>query len=387
MRTCCLNDISALQSYAEVWNRMAAGVPFRSWEWLSTWWRHYGPSAGLSAGLSAGRADRTRQLQVLCVLDEAGVPAGFAPFYSEDSAASGRVLRLLGDGEVCSEYLGVLAVAGREEAVALAIADHLADRFHVPRSSPDRWDLLLLEAVADDDPVLRPMLAQLRQLGGAVHCRPGPGCWRIELPGSWEEMCARLSKNQRRQVRRLLQANERRGVVLHKVERLSELPEAFEHLIDLHQRRWQARGRSGCFASDRFLAFHRDVTPQLLRAGQLQLLWLEAEGTPLAAEYQMAGAGTIYLYQAGLDPDRLKWEPGHLATARVLQLAIAQGCRRFDFLRGNEPYKAQWQAEFHGNTSVRVIAPRVVARARHQAWLAVRTAKDWVRRGLKPHNP
>ncbi len=379
MRTCCLNDISALQSYTEVWNRMAAGVPFRSWEWLSTWWRHYGPSAGWD--------DRTRRLQMLCVLDESGIPAGFAPFYSEDSAAAGRVLRLLGDGEVCSEYLGVLAAAGREEAVALAIADHLADRFHAVRSSPDRWDMILLEAVNANDPVLRPMLEQLRQLGGAVHCRPGPGCWRIELPGSWEEMYARLSKNHRRQVRRLLQANERRGVALHKVEHLSELPDAFGHLIDLHQRRWQVRGRSGCFASDRFLAFHGDVTPQLLRAGQLRLLWLEAEGTPLAAEYQLAGVGTIYLYQAGLDPDRLDWEPGHLATARVLQHAITQGCRRFDFLRGNEPYKAQWQAEFHGNATVRVIAPRVAARARHQAWLTVRTAKDWARRSLKLHNP
>ncbi|MDZ7615781.1 MAG: GNAT family N-acetyltransferase, partial [Patescibacteria group bacterium] len=120
--------------------------------------------------------------------------------------------------------------------------------------------------------------------------------------------------------------------------------------------------------------------------GQLRLLWLEAEGKPLAAEYQLAGAGTLYVYQAGLDPDRLDWEPGHLATARVLQRAIAEGCRRVDFLRGNEPYKAQWRAEFHENASVRVVAPRAGARVRHHAWLAVRTAKDWARRLKAPHS-
>lgn len=379
MRIHCHTDISTLQPYAEAWNRMADGMPFRSWEWLSTWWRHYGPLAE--------RGRRARRLQVLCVSDEAGQPAGFAPFYNEESATAGRTLRLLGDGEVCSEYLGVLAAAGREEAVAFAVAEYLADRFHTARSSLERWDLVLLEAVDAGDPILRPMLGYLAQRGAAVHCRPGPGCWRIELPGSWDKLVAGLSTNQRKQFRRVLRRAEKRGTMFHRVERLSELPKAFEHLVELHQRRWQSQGQPGCFASDPFLAFHRDVTPQLLRAGQLQMVWIETDGKPLAVEYQLAGDGSVYVYQAGVDPDRLAWEPGHVATARVIQLAIDQGFRRFDFLRGNEHYKTQWQAEFHGNTTVRVVAPRPGARIRHHAWLAVRTAKDWARRGLKLHNP
>ncbi len=375
MRIQCFHDIAALEPYAEAWNRLAAGVPFRSWEWLSTWWRHYGPSDG------AG--DRRRRLWVPGVFDEAGALLGAAPCYAEQSAAAGRVLRLLGDVEVCSEYLGVLAAPGREEAVASAIAEYLADRFHAPRSSPEQWDLMTLEAVDTADPVLQPLLRQLGQMGAGVHLRPGPGCWRRDLPASWEGLVAGLSKNQRKQFRRALRRAEQRGVVLRRVECLSDLAPAFEHLVDLHQRRWQSQGEPGCFASDRFLAFHCDAMPQMLRAGQLQLLWFEADGKPLAAEYQLAGAGTVYLYQAGVDPDRLAWEPGHVATAHILQVAIDQGFRRFDFLRGDEPYKRLWHAEFHRNTTVRVVAPRAAARARHHAWLAVRTAKDWARRGLE----
>ncbi len=374
MRTQCFHDLSALEPYAEAWNRLAAGVPFRSWEWLSTWWRYYGPSGG---------AGPRRQLWVLGVFDEAGALLGAAPYYVEQSAAAGRVLRLLGDGEVCSEYLGALAAPGREEAVALAVAEYLADRFHAPRSSPERWDLMMLEAVDADDPVLRPLLGHLGHRGAGVHHRPGPGCWRRDLPASWEDLVAALSKNQRKQFRRVLRLADKRGVLMHKVECVSDLAEAFEHLVDLHQRRWQSQSEPGCFASDRFLAFHRDVMPQLLRAGQLQVVWFEAEGKALAAEYQLAGGGTMHVYQAGVDPDRIAWEPGHVATASILQLAIDQGFRRFDFLRGDEPYKRQWHAEFHCNTTVRVVAPRAAARARHQAWLAVRTAKDWARRGLE----
>ncbi len=379
MRTQCFDDIAALEPYAEAWNRLAGGIPFRSWEWLATWWRHYGPAGG------AG--DRKRRLHVLGVFDQSGALAGLAPLYAETSTAAGRMLRLLGDGEVCSEYLGMLSAPGREEAVAAAIAEYLADRFHAARSSPERWDLVLLEAIDAGDPVLHPMLGYLAQRGAAVHCRPGPGCWRLELPDSWDDFIAGRSKNQRKQFRRVLRRAEKRETVLHQVECLSELTRAFEHLVDLHQRRWQSRGQPGCFASDRFLAFHRDVAAQMLRAGQLRMIWLEAEGKPLAAEYQLAAAGVVYMYQAGVDSDRLHWEPGHVATARVIQLAIAEGCRRFDFLRGNEPYKGQWGASFHGNTTVRVVAPRPGPRVRHRAWLAVRTAKDWARRGLKLPQP
>ena len=377
MRIHCLNDLSALQSYAEVWNRMAAGVPFRSWEWLSTWWQHYGPSTG---------QDRhPRRLTVLCVVDERERPVGFAPLYSETTTAGGRVLRLLGDGEVCSEYLGILADPGREEAVALAVAEHLADRFHASRTSPDRWDLMQFEAVDAGDAVLQPMLSHLEQLGATVHRRPGPGCWRMELPDSWDALLARLSKNQRRQIRRLLKANEKREVKTHLATNRSELTTALEHLVDLHRRRWQSRGLPGSFASERFLAFHREVTPQLLRAGQLHMLWLEVEDRPLAAEYQMVGGSSVYLYQAGIDPDRLAYEPGHLTTALLLQRAIDLGFRWVDLLRGDEPYKAQWRAAFHSNASIRIVAPRTSARLRHQAWLAVRTAKDLARCCLKTH--
>ena len=375
MRILCFYDIVALQPYAAAWNRLAAGIPFRSWEWLSTWWRHYGPQA------SAG--DRKRTLCVLGVFDELGALVGLAPCYATESAMAGRVLRLLGDGEVCSEYVTVLAAPGYEETTGLALAEYLAGRFGAARSSPDRWDQMILEAVDTADPVLHSLLGQLGQLGATIHCRPGPGCWRIELPDAWGKMYESLSKNQRKQVRRVLRRAENHDTLLHKVECCSELSRAFHHLVDLHQRRWEGRGRPGCFASDRFLAFHHDVMPQLLRAGQLQMVWLEAEGKPLAAEYQVSGAGVTYLYQAGIDPDRLAWDPGHLITARSLQLAMDQGCRRFDFLRGDEPYKAQWQARFHGNRSVRVVARRPGARMRHQAWLAARHAKDWARRGLE----
>jgi hypothetical protein len=30
-----------LTGLAQVWNRLAADMPLRTWEWNSTWWHHY----------------------------------------------------------------------------------------------------------------------------------------------------------------------------------------------------------------------------------------------------------------------------------------------------------------------------------------------------------
>ena len=101
-----------LASLADDWNRMAGGVPFRRFDWLEPWWRHY--------RLADWR------LFTLVVEDAANHPVAIAPWYMARSASDGRVVRLLGSGEVCSEYLTVLTENGCEAAAATALADWLS---------------------------------------------------------------------------------------------------------------------------------------------------------------------------------------------------------------------------------------------------------------------
>ena len=114
--------LDELAPYVGDWDRLAAGVPFRSWTWLSNWWRNYGPQTDAEA--------RRTQLAVLGVFDDAGTLLGIAPWYIDHSAKHGRVLRSLGSGEVCSEYLGVLCDPAVEEPVLKALAGYLLDNAH-----------------------------------------------------------------------------------------------------------------------------------------------------------------------------------------------------------------------------------------------------------------
>jgi CelD/BcsL family acetyltransferase involved in cellulose biosynthesis len=378
MRVLRLSTLEELAPYADAWDRLARGIPFRGWTWMSAWWRHYGD----------GPEGRGR-LFVLCAFEGANTLVGLAPWYLDVSAAQGRVLRFLGSGEVCSDHLSVLCQPGLEDRVTEAMARWLSGR-RPPAGGPfsgreaDEWDLLELSGVDADDPAVGRLADHLAAAGNGVHRLAGPNGWRIELPDCWEDYLAILSRphaNKLRHAQRLLVDTGR--AVLHTVQRLEELPRAVEILIDLHQRRWRSRGQTGCFRSSRFEGFHRDVMRGLLLAGQLQLHWIELDGRPVAAEYQLASGGVVYAYQSGIEPEALACAPGRLAHLTTIRRAIRQGYRAFDFLRGDEPYKAHLRARPHPMLRLRVVPPRVGAQLRHGVWAAGRNVKQWIKRGLR----
>ncbi|MCH7690650.1 MAG: GNAT family N-acetyltransferase, partial [candidate division Zixibacteria bacterium] len=165
-------------------------------------------------------------------------------------------------------------------------------------------------------------------------------CWRIELPNTWEEYVASLSKSHRKQVRRVERRLLETGKAqLQTAQTLGELEQGMEILIDLHRRRRQSLGEKGCFQCPQFAGFLNEAAQRLFRQDCLQLHWMELAGRPVAAEFHLLGGRTIYAYQAGIDPDALAEEPGRIMTIAVLKKAIAEGWRSFDFLRGDESYK------------------------------------------------
>ena len=359
-------SLDQLAPYIQDWDRLSQGNPFRSWSWLSAWWRHYG---GLPSG---GRT--VDRLFVIGVFDDSGRLIGAAPWYVNGSTWQGRVVRFLGTGEVCSEYLGVLAAPGLEEPVTTALADWLSSA-----RGRDTWDLLELTGVSTDDAVVARLAAQLARRGNRVHRRAGPCCWRIELPDTWDQYLAMLSKQHRNHLRRAERQLVASGrAVVHWVREREDLSKARQVLVEQHQSRRNLLGQSGCFASARFTAFHCEAMPELLQRRQLGLFWIELDGRPFVTEYMLFADQAAYLYQGGMDTSRLDDSPGRLGSLTCLKFAIEHGYRIFDFLRGDEPYKAHFRAQPHGCLEIRVAADRLAAKVRQGVWLAGATVKPWL---------
>jgi CelD/BcsL family acetyltransferase involved in cellulose biosynthesis len=371
LQVCRLTTLDELKSYADDWDRLAVGSPFRSWTWLSTWWRTYGWREG---------DDARRQLNVLCVFDDADALIGVVPMYLECSAVWGRVLRLLGDGEICSDYLGVLCEPDHEAAVSEALAEYLVSNALSDDADALRWDLIEWEGVDAGDRVAMAFTARMTLLQCELHQHALANCWRLPLPTDWEVYIESLGRNLRRDIRQLTRNYWMSGrVALHTVERLPELSEAMDILIDLHTRRRESLGDSGCFASERFRAFCREVMPELLREGRLQMHWLELDCRPAAVECLLVDGGIWYMYQGGIEPAAAEHQPGKLIHMAILRRAIESGVRAFDFLRGDELYKSRYGAKPSPCLRVRLVPPRPLARLRHHVWLAGRSVKEWAR--------
>jgi CelD/BcsL family acetyltransferase involved in cellulose biosynthesis len=194
----------------------------------------------------------------------------------------------------------------------------------------------------------------------------------LDLPRSWEAYLSSLSSHGRHAIRRKERKLSREHAVALTDYGPRRLEEGLHHLQRLHALRW---GGGGAFG-DRFMErLHRRFAAALADGGQLWLVTLDLDGVPAAAWYGFSRGDTVYHYQSGRDP---RWERDRVGTvlvALMIRRAIERGYRRFDFLRGEETYKAEW------TRTARRCYEVVVFRAGWRG--AALRGLDWIQRPLR----
>jgi CelD/BcsL family acetyltransferase involved in cellulose biosynthesis len=296
------------------WNalvaRAHAPVPFLTWQFQTTWTRAFvdGP------------------LHLLGVQDGGAEWVGALPLF-ETAAAEGPVLRLVGGVDV-ADYLDVVAVAGREEEVWKALLAALDD--------DPAWRALDLQPIVETSPTAALLPTLARAAGLSCRAEPVDRCPVIELPASWDAYLASLSGKDRHELRRKLRRAEGAGPRIEVARDPAGIAAAMDRFLVLHRKSKVGKAR---FMDARMESFFRDVGGALAEAGwaALWVLWLESR--PAAALFCLEYAGSVGLYNSGFDPDARLFSPGVVLIARTIEDAIARGFRRYDFLRGDEPYK------------------------------------------------
>jgi CelD/BcsL family acetyltransferase involved in cellulose biosynthesis len=323
-----VEDEAGLDALERDWNALlerSDATVFQSFEWLRTWWRHFGE----------GRRDA--RLHVVTVRGREGVVA-IAPFYVERSRVLGAVplRRLLFVGHRDSDYLDVLAARGREEECAEAIAASLTGRDRL-------FDVAVLEETPDRSrtgPLLHEAL--LRRGWGATRFVQGP-CPRTALARTWEETIARFKIDDRREVRRRLRnLQKEHRVELEVVTAGPGVEPAMREFIEMHQERWNRGGWWGAFADRDMAAFHCEAAERLGRRGWLFLAFLRVDGRRWAVNYGFAFRDEVAIYLTGSresSPALARHSPGRAVHALCMQWTVESGRPVYDFMRGAERYK------------------------------------------------
>jgi len=330
VRVDVVDTVEGFDALAPEWRRAAdASVDpniFLTFEWLRTWWRHFGePSADA-------------RLHVVVVGDDQGIVAA-APLYEDTTGVGpvrGATLRQIGYD--AGDYGGILLLRRHDDAID-ALLEHLAD------SISGRVGSAVLSRLASDSVSLdrlRSGLARQPRLAVDEVVPDDSVCPFIDVSQGYD-LVKPLRKN--RVPQRLRRLGEKYDVAFT-YHSGPDLEQGIAWLVELHKLRWADRPGEfqGLLADPASEAFLLDAVRAIdaADAGWLRLLTLTADGQPVAVRLDFDFGGRVYMLKNAIDPHFNAFGPGHITHARVLEDGMAQGMTEFDFLRGDHPYKRRW---------------------------------------------
>lgn len=280
----------------------AETTPFHLPAWLLTWWDHFGSGS----------------LHVLAFWESHAL-AGVVPCFRHEWEGK-RQLTLIGSG--ISDYLDPIMP---EDGIP-ALQAHL--------DSDADWDICVWQDLAAG--------THLQKLKNAS-AEPDMQCSETRLDGDFEHFWATRSKDLRRNQRRYSQkARELGEVEFEAVDEAS--PELLNALIRLHTARWKEQGEPGMIAANRSEGFLRSMAAEMARQDVLRFFAIRFRGEVVAVVLCFRHRNKIYAYMSAFDPDYETLGFGRTLLFEGFRHAYAEGYDAWNFLRGDEPYKASWGA-------------------------------------------
>ncbi len=327
-----ISTIAEFDAERERWERLERLDPqttvFTSWRWL----RAYLPV--------------TRLRWSVLVLREGPDAVAYLPL-----ARGGTLLdrELFLGGNPVADYTGMIALPSRADAAVTAFADALV---------AESWDGFNVLDV--NDPRIEALVRRMVERGVRIESTDETRCLWCELPATWEQYIAeRISTKTRVNTLRV----ERRLAEALPGFRASEpsdddIDAHIEAMIAVNHQRW---GGNLVNARRRFGTLFRNA----YRQGVLRMFvyWDGAKPIAGGAAFTDDARSSLGLYMLGFDEAYDKFSPGKGIVGRAIRAAIEGGFARFDFLRGDEPFKARYADQLHITRHFRLTRPGLRAAA------------------------
>jgi CelD/BcsL family acetyltransferase involved in cellulose biosynthesis len=328
LETAVIRDSVGFEQLEPHWNHLlergTAGGCHSTFEWLSTWWRHFGVG---------------RQL-LLAVASEDSVVVGIAPMYVDTQR---RSLHFIGQG--LSDYADVLVPEGRTDIVRALIESVLGER--------SSWDAVGLEELPQASPNLAVIAACFAEAGVALSEHVTVKCPYLPITATWEEFWPSLGKSFRHDRHNKMNRCRRDGLELDYNDRRTVDSALLDEVVALSDRRRSFDTHRSPFLCHPDQEFLRDVLPLMGSRNQLRFGELRVEGRLAAFVLAYHWRGTVYDWNTQYDPDYYAYSLGRIVLATVVKQTFREGCHEFDFMRGEEDYKFQWTSLSRTNTALR----------------------------------
>lgn len=204
----------------------------------------------------------------------------------------------------------------------------------------------------------------------------------IDLTGL-EEAAGLLDRKMRKEMRRVRRRLEEEGTLVLDVVRDPEgVPAALEEAYALEALQWKGEAGSAIASDESTRAFYSAVATWAAARGTLRLAMLRLDGRAIAFELDILDGGGLHAMKAGFDPEWSRFSPGHLLMLDLIDEAIGQGVRTYEFLGDAEPYKLRWTEEVREMRRLEASPPGARGAIDHARTAYVAKAVRGVRRRL-----
>ncbi|MFC1986977.1 GNAT family N-acetyltransferase [Chloroflexota bacterium] len=304
--------LESLDGIASSWNEsrhyLKWGSIFVLPAWLKVWWDAFGSEAEL----------------YLRTLRQKEKIVGMAPLLVNKETAS-----FIGSADVC-DYLDFVIMPGREQDFFNVILDDLIEK---------GIKQLDLGPLRPDSKVLSHLVSIARNRGYKALCHPEDVSLVLDLPPTWDEYLAMLTKKQRHEVRRKLRRLWEAGNVEH---RCIEVGREVGGYLDIFLKLFSlSRDDKASFMNPKMESFFRSLAKAMAEIELLRFGIIQMDNVPVAMTMGFDYNNSYYLYNSAYDPQFNYLSAGLLCKVLCLKESIENGRKKWDFLKGREPYKYQ----------------------------------------------
>jgi len=276
--------------------------------WLKVWWEAFGSETEL----------------YLRTLRQGEKIIGFAPLLVDKETAS-----FIGSADVC-DYLDFAITPGRERDFFRVLLDDLREK---------GIKKLDLRPLRPDSTVLSQLISVAQNRGYEVTCRSEDVSLELDLPPTWNEYLAILKNKQRHEVRRKLRRLWEAGSVEH---RCVEVCREVEDYLDIFLKLFSlSKDEKASFMNHKRESFFRSLAKAMAEIGLLRIGILQVDKVPAAMTMGFDYDGSHYLYNSAYDQQFDYLSVGLLCKVLCLKESIEKGRKKWNFLKGGEPYKYQ----------------------------------------------
>jgi len=247
---------------------------------------------------------------------------GIAPLLIRGETAS-----IVGSADVC-DYLDFIVAPGAERDFFSELLDDL------------RWKgvtHLDLKPLRPDSTALTDLVAIAQNRKYDVLCHKDGVSVELDLPSTWDEYLATLAKKQRHEIKRKLRRLWEAGDVGYRCIEVSQdvgdFMDTFLKLFSL------SRDEKASFMTTQMESFFRSLSEAMAEIGLLRFGILELNALPVAMIIRFDYNDSVYLYNSAYDPRYSYLSVGLLSKVLCIKESIKSGRKKWDFLKGGEPYK------------------------------------------------